>query len=63
MKYVVTIRENLGQTKDKTVDASDPMMAHKQVYMTMRSDADIMTIADNDGNVVYELKSGFRRLK
>ena len=61
-QYTINIR-NLSESTDRqvTVSCVSPMEAHKSVYMKTRQSEEIRTIFDEDGNIVFDLKKGFKK--
>ena len=60
--YTATIR-NLVENTDRevTVLSPTPMEAHKSIYRETSMKEEISTIAETDGDVVYDTEKGFRR--
>ena len=63
-KYVVSVTDLVKKdTREIIIDSSDPMNAHKQVYMKTKKGEEISCIFDDDGKVVFDNKHGFVKSK
>ena len=60
--YVVTVR-NLSENtvREVRVEGADPMQVHKQVFMKTSKDEEIQDMLDADGNLVFNIKKGFKK--
>lgn len=62
-KYVVSVRDlNEGTVREVTVAEPDPMLAHKSVFMKTNQDEEIQFMVDENGNVVFDNKKGFKKV-
>ena len=61
-KYIVSV-VNLArnESKEVVVDSSDPMNAHKSVYVKTKKDEEISSILDEGGKIVFDNRKGFVR--
>ena len=63
-QYIATIKNLREDTiREVSVQGTDPMYAHKEVFMKISSAEEIEEMTDNTGNTVFQLKRGFVRSK
>jgi|7_EtaG_2_1085326.scaffolds.fasta_scaffold58168_3 hypothetical protein len=61
-QYVVNIY-NVAENKSREISVSGttPMHAHKTAYMGTKKEEEVRTMLDDDGNVVFDIKKGFKK--
>ena len=59
-RYVVSVTDLAkSDAREIVIDSSDPMSAHKQVYMKTKKGEEISCILDGNGDLVFDNKKGF----
>ena len=59
-EYIATVRHlHEDTTRKVSVKDSNPLQAHKQIYMTLAQSEEIEKITDSKQAEVFQLKRGF----